>query len=168
LTKIETNAKEVKKLKKILVLLVVMAFMSIAVSAFAATTTQNLLVSASVANSCRITSVTDVNFSTPYDPTDASPNDSGQGDFTFSCTRGTNYDLYITGTRQMTNGTDNLSYQLYQEAARSNTWPAALPGVAGTSANNAPVTVGIYGRIAAGQDVGAGAYNGTVVITVEY
>ena len=155
-------------MKKILVLLVVMAFMSIAVSAFATTETQNLLVSASVANSCRITSVADVNFSTPYDPTDTSPNDSGQGNFAFRCTRGTNYDLYITGTRQMTNGTDNLNYELYQEAARTNTWPSALPGVTGTSASNAPVTVGLYGRIAAGQDVGAGAYNGTVVITVDY
>ncbi len=155
-------------MKKLIVSMLALIFILSAASVYAATVTSNLTVTASVAESCRITSVTDVNFSTPYDPTDISPNDSGQGDFTFRCTRGTDYDLYITGIREMTNGIDNLSYELYREAARTNSWPSALPGVTGTSANNAPVTVGIYGRIAAGQDVGVGAYSGTVTITVEY
>ena len=156
-------------MKKVLIVLVTMVFVLATTSAFAATATQGLLVSANVAASCRITSVTDVTFLTPYDPTDPVPNDSGTGDFTFRCTRGTSYDLYIAGLpREMTDGTDLLSYELYQDAARTSAWPSALPGVGGVSANNAPVTRNIYGRIAALQDVGVGAYSQTVTITVEY
>ena len=118
-------------MKKLIVLIMAVAFILTATSAFAATATQGLLVSANVVASCRITNVTNVTFLTPYDPTDPVPNDSGAGDFTFSCTRGTSYDLYIAGLpREMTDGTDLLSYELYQDAARTSAWPSGLPGVA--------------------------------------
>jgi len=151
-----------------MIFLIMVALLLTASTAFAATATQSLTVSVTVPNLCRITSVTNVTFTTPYDTTDSNQNDSGQGDFIFRCTRGTNYDLYITGTRQMTNGTDNLNYLLYQEAGRTTLWPAAAPGVTGTAASNAAITTGIYGRIPALQDVSVGNYSGTVTITVEY
>jgi spore coat protein U-like protein len=155
-------------MKKTMIFLIMVALLLTASTAFAATATQSLTVSVTVPNLCRITSVTNVTFTTPYDTTDSNQNDSGQGDFTFRCTRGTNYDLYITGTRQMTNGTDNLNYLLYQEAGRTTLWPAAAPGVTGTAPSNAAITTGIYGRISALQDVSVGNYSGTVTITVEY
>jgi spore coat protein U-like protein len=155
-------------MKKTMIFLIMVALLLTASTAFAATATQSLTVSATVPNLCRITSVTNVTFTTPYDTTDSVQNDSGQGDFTFRCTRGTNYDLYITGTRQMTNGTDNLNYELYQEAGRTTLWPAAAPGVTGTAPSIVPITHGIYGRIPALQDVSVGNYSGTVTITVEY
>jgi spore coat protein U-like protein len=68
----------------------------------------------------------------------------------------------------MTNGTDNLNYELYQEAGRTTLWPAAAPGVTGTAPSIVPITLGIYGRIPALQDVSVGNYSGTVTITVEY
>ncbi len=155
-------------MKKLIVLIMAVAFILIATSAFAATATQGLLVSANVIAACRIESVTNVTF-TDYDPTDPNPNDTGTGDFTFRCTRGTNYDLYIAGVpREMTGGAFLLSYELYQDAGRSSAWPSGLPGVAGSSLNSAPVTRNIYGRIPADQDVGVGAYSQTVQITVEY
>jgi spore coat protein U-like protein len=155
-------------MKRTMILLIMMALVLTASTAFAATATQSLTVSVTVPNVCRIASVTNVAFSTPYDTTDSNQNDSGQGDFSFRCTKGTNYDLYITGTRQMTNGTDNLNYLLYQEAGRTTVWPAAAPGVTGTAPSNAVTTMGIYGRIPALQDVSVGNYSGTVTITVEY
>ncbi len=155
-------------MKKTLIVLVTMVFVLAATSAFAATATQGLLVSANVVASCRIVSVTDVVF-TDYDPTDPLPNDTGTGNFTFRCTRGTSYDLYIAGIpREMTDGTYLLSYELYRDAARSSAWPSGLPGVGGASPSNAPVTRNIYGRIPAEQDVGVGVYSQTVTITVEY
>jgi spore coat protein U domain-containing protein, fimbrial subunit CupE1/2/3/6 len=155
-------------LKKIIILLLAMAFIFAATPVFAESTTQNLRVITYVAKACRITSITNVAFSTSYDPTDTSPNDSGRGSFTLRCTRNTNYDLFIAGTRQMTNGSNNLDYELYREAARINVWPSASPGVTGTATNNQPVTRDIYGRISAGQDVQAGVYFDTVTITVQY
>ena len=155
-------------MKKTMIFLIMVALLLTAGTAFAATATQSLTVSVTVPNLCRITSVTNVTFTTPYDTTDSNQNDSGQGDFTFRCTRGTNYDLYITGTRQMTNGTDNLNYLLYQEAGRTTLWPAAAPGVTGTAPSNEAITTGIYGRIPALQDVSVGNYSGTVTLTVEY
>ena len=155
-------------MKKIVIVLVAMMFVLATASAFAETATSSLQVSANVAASCRISSVTNVVFTNPYDPTDPANNDSGTGDFSFRCTRGTSYDLYITGTRQMASGGDTLNFELYTNAARTTTWPSSSPGVTGTSGSNAPITRDIYGRINALQDVQAGAYTGTVTITVQY
>jgi spore coat protein U-like protein len=68
----------------------------------------------------------------------------------------------------MTDGTDTLNYDLYQDISRATVWAAASPGTTGISANNAPNITNIYGRIPALQDVQAGAYSGTVTVTVEY
>jgi spore coat protein U-like protein len=155
-------------MKRTMIFLVMVGLVMAAGTAFAATATQSLTVSVTVPNLCRITSVTNVAFSNPYDTTDATPNDSGQGDFSFRCTKGTNYDLYITGTRQMTNGTDNLNYQLYQETGRTTLWSSASPGVTGTAPSNLAISKDIYGRIPALQDVSVGSYTGTVTITVQY
>ncbi len=135
--------------------------------AMAATATSSLTAAASVASMCRITSVTNLDFGT-YDPTDTANDNDGVGDFTFRCTRGTSYDIYIAGARTMTDGTDTLNFEMYQEVGRITTWPGSLPGVSGVSANNAPVTRGIYGRIPALQDVQAGNYLGTVTVTINY
>src|SRR4030065_2345276 len=124
-------------MKRTMIFLITMALVMTASTAFAATATQSLTVSVTVPNLCRITSVTNVTFGTPYDTTDSVQNDSGQGDFSFRCTKGTNYDLYITGTRQMTNGTDNLNYLLYQEDGRKTLRPAAAPGGTGHAPSNA-------------------------------
>jgi len=157
-----------KEMKRLIVLMTVMAFMIIATSAFAQQTTSNLDVSASVNANCSITGVTNIIFATPYDSTDPSPNDDGSGNFTFRCTKGTAYDIYITGARQMTSGPEILNFLLFQEAARTTSWPDVSPGVTGTSANNSPITLDVYGRITELQDVATGAYAGTVVITIDF
>jgi spore coat protein U-like protein len=135
--------------------------------AMAATATSSLNVSATVTKSCRVTGTTAISFGN-YDPTDTSNVDAA-GDFTFQCTKNTNYSLYITGTRQMTDGSNNLGFEIYSDAGRSTVYPAALAGaITGTSANNSPDTKNLYGRISAGQDVPTGSYSRSLTVTVEY
>lgn len=154
-------------MKKLMLIVIGLVLILSTVSAMAQTDTTALTASATVMGSCRLTSVTNLDFGT-YDPTNPANDDDGVGDFTFRCTRGTNYDLYISGVRTMTDGTDTLNYDLYQDISRATVWAAASPGTTGISANNAPNITNIYGRIPALQDVQAGAYSGTVTVTVEY
>jgi spore coat protein U-like protein len=65
-----------------------------------------------------------------------------------------------------------LNYDLYLNPARTNVWG---DGTGGTSTytnvdppNNQNVTVQIYGRIPASQDVSAGAYSDTVLATINF
>lgn len=156
-------------MKRLLAVVIVTVVLMAASAALAATDTATLNVSATVVANCRIISTSAINFGN-YDPTDTNPLDAA-GSFDFRCTKGTSYDLYITpatGSRTMTDGTDTLNFELYTDAGRVSAWPSALPGMAGVAASNAPDTANVYGRIASGQDVGAGGYNGSVTVTIEY
>lgn len=154
-------------MKRILIVLVAVAVVFMSAKAMALTDTNNLTSTVDVVAVCNIESVTNLDFVT-YDPTSATDDDDGVGDVVFRCTRGTNYDVYITGARTMTDGTDTLNFEMYTDAARTAAWASAAPGTTGVSANNAQITLDIYGRITALQDVQVGTYNGTVVVTVEY
>jgi len=156
-------------MKRILLILVAAAVVLVSVNAMAATDTSNLTSTAVVPAICNIESVTNLDFGT-YDPTSGTDDDDGVGDVVFRCTKGTAYDVYITGARTMTDGTDTLNFEMYTDAPGGTLWPSVSASgvVAGTAASNAQITVDIYGRITALQDVQAGTYNGTVVVTVEY
>jgi spore coat protein U-like protein len=152
--------------KRLLIPLIIVAFVLTAGSAFAATATNTLNASVNVVNGCRVLSVTDINFGS-YDVTDPTDLDAA-GDFTFRCTKGTAYEIYITGARTMTDGTDTLNFELYTDPARTSAWQSAASGSTVTAASNAPATMDVYGRIPAQQNVGVGAYTGSVTITVLY
>jgi spore coat protein U-like protein len=154
-------------MKRILMILVAVAVALASVNVMAATDTSNLTSTAVVPAVCTISSVTNLDFGT-YDPTSATDDDDGVGDANFRCTKGTAYDVYITGARTMTDGTDTLNFEMYTDVGRTAAWASASPGTTGTAASNAIITLDIYGRITALQDVQAGTYNGTVVVTVEY
>ena len=154
-------------MKKIIIVLSVLVMMLAVGSAYALTDTNALTSTVSVASICSISSVTNLDFGT-YDTTSATNDDDGVGDVTFSCTKGTAYDVYITGTRTMTDGTDTLNFDMYTDVGRTTAWPSIAPGVTGTAIDNTGITQNIYGRIAASQDVQVGTYNGSVTVTVEY
>jgi spore coat protein U-like protein len=71
--------------------------------------------------------------------------------------------------RTMRNGAEILEYNLYREAAYQNVWG---DGTGGTQSHSAlltllvPVTVTVYGRVPAGQNVAAGSYGDSVVATI--
>ena len=74
--------------------------------------------------------------------------------------------------RTMRKGSEILQYNLYRNAARTNIWG---DGTGGTSVytranppNNNSVSLTIYGRIPALQDVSAGSYTDTVSAVINF
>jgi spore coat protein U-like protein len=127
--------------------------------------------------SCTITAV-GVSFGT-YDVFGGSPLDS-TGSVTYNCLSvlGTiTIDLSRGGAptfspRRMLRSAETLNYNLYLDAARMTIWGNATSGTSHYGPVTPPlltnVTVTIYGRIPAGQDVSAGSYTDTVVATINF
>jgi len=150
--------------------------------ASAATATANLTVSATISNTCTITTAA-VAFGA-YDPIVANATSplNGTGQITTTCTAGASPVITLgqgsnagggstnpAPVRRMANGTNYMAYALYQDSGRSTVWgntPATAPAaVAGTGlAQNTTV----YGQVAAGQDLPAATYTDTVVATVTF
>jgi spore coat protein U-like protein len=76
------------------------------------------------------------------------------------------------GPRRMNQGAEILTYNLYTNAGRSQIWGDGTGGTAVYSRNNPPnnsdVTVVVYGRVPADQDVSAGSYSDTVSATINF
>lgn len=143
------------------------SFFALASGAMAAQDTGTLNVNANVQSVARITSITDINFGN-YDPTSLTDLDA-DGDVSVRATKGLAYNIYIGSDRVMTDGTDNLNYELYVDAGRTTAWGSTLATAENyTSAGNAISTKNIHGRVPALQDVQAGAYSDTVLITLEF
>ena len=68
--------------------------------------------------------------------------------------------------RQMEFGTEYLTYNLYEDAARTIVWDNTPKGLA--PGYTFPVTIPIYGRLPGGQIVSPGTYTDTVVATVYF
>ncbi len=132
---------------------------------------------AMAAPSCDI-STTSVSFGT-YNVFSATPLDS-TGSVSSKCTgNAANITIALDrggaasfNPRQMLKGTEALNYNLYRDAARTTIWG---DGTGGTSVYSDPsppnglvVTITIYGRIPAGQDVSAGTYTNTVTVTITF
>ena len=156
-------------LKKLITLSAASAAIVLSGMSHAATATGTLSANASVPSVCNIAGVTDITFGS-YDPTSATPTDAN-GDVGVRCTKGTAYEVFISTVRTMTDGTDTLNFELYNDVSGGTVWGDVVGhagNVSNTPASNAPTTHTIYGRIPALQDVGAGNYAGSVTITVNY
>lgn len=157
-------------MKLFMTAITMIAILMFSVGAMAATDQTPLAVSANVVGHCRMISTTSVVF-VDYDPTDTANNDTGVGDMTLRCTKGTNYKLYIEGTRTMTSGTENLNFLLFSDLGRTAAFPSDNSSTIGGTSTTAStdITQSIYGRIPAGQDVTAGlTFSQTLQATVEY
>ena len=151
------------------------ALVAAAVSVQAASKTDNLTASASVANNCTITTAA-LAFGA-YDPVvanAASPLD-GTGTVTVACTKNasTTIDLgngaNFSGTRRMTDGTDFLSYLVFSDAGRTTAWgTGAGNNVAYVAPDKNSKDLTAFGRVTAGQDVDAGNYSDTIVATINF
>jgi spore coat protein U-like protein len=138
--------------------------------------TANLTVSASVSNNCTISAAA-ISFSA-YDPVvaNATANLDGEGRVTIACTKGAVPTIALGAgsnasgsTRRLASGSEMLTYELYQNSARSTVWNGG-GGIMTTSAapSKTPRDFTVYGRISGGQDVAAGSYTDTIVATVNF
>ena len=144
--------------------------------AAASTATTTMGVSANVHSACVVTS-NNLSFGN-YNPTTGSPTDA-TSTFNVTCTTGTSFTVGLNAgatsgatvtTRQMANGASALGYALYSDTARTTNW-GNTPGTdtpAATIAGSSASTFTIYGRIPAQQNVAAGAYTDTIIITINY
>jgi spore coat protein U-like protein len=172
------------KMTKLFLLLASISVLAISSDrgATAATATYNLSVTASVIKACTI-GTTAVAFS-PYDPTDATANNTGQGTVTIKCTPGTAPTVALglgnnvtTGNQRnmkdiATGGTNLLQYGLFQDNNRSIAWGDGAQGGAVVTpspvVDNKAVTFQVYGQIPALQSVPEASYADLVVATVNF
>jgi spore coat protein U-like protein len=135
-----------------------------------------MLAPARVEAACSITT-TGVSFGT-YDVFQASPVDS-TGSVRYQCTGSTGTFTISLGTgssgtfqpRTMVSGAERLNYNLYLDAARTSIWGDATGGTSWFMESNAsgkPVTITVFGRIPPGQDVAAGTYTDTIIVTIQF
>lgn len=140
----------------------------------ASTSTATLTVQAQVLGECSATNAT-LDFST-YDPL-SSGNLDQSTTIAVTCTKGTTASIGLDlgshasgSTRQMSNGTDAIAYELYSDAGRSTVWgnSAATDVDLAAAPSNSARTVTIYGRAAGSQNVGVGSYSDSVTITLTF
>ena len=153
-------------------------------AALAATAIGSLTVNASVAATCRVSSTSTVSFGA-YDPT-ASSNLQVAGAIAIACTKNTaiisidlDNGLHVSGTtRQMSDGTDVIAYQLFKPStnaagaacAYTTAWTTGTTNglVPPLAPDNSPRSFNVCGQTTQGSNVGVGAYTDTVQVTVNY
>lgn len=133
---------------------------------------------AAAVGECSFNSVSGVNFGA-YDVFNNTPTDS-TGTITYTCisllapitidlSQG-NASSYVP--RQMRQGVETLAYNLYLDAARVSVWGDGTGGTSRYGPVTPPllsqVTVTIYGRIPARQNVSAGQYTDTITATINF
>ena len=141
--------------------------------------TAKMDVTALVVSNCRMT-LTPLSFGS-YDPLGANATQELDATATLSltCTRDSIATIAIdrglnpTGgslTRRLASGTQRLDYEIYRDAARTETWSAGTNAVRYVSAAGISATseLMVYGRIPSGQDVASGNYNDVVTATVDF
>jgi spore coat protein U-like protein len=74
------------------------------------------------------------------------------------------------GSRLMSDGSQRLAYQLFQDSSRASVWGKGADSVSvlGTSSFSNPHTLTIYGRIPPGQEVLSGSYHDVVTAVVDF
>ncbi len=150
-----------------------------ATPAMAGTAASNLDVGANVTSNCSISTAA-INFG-DYDALNPNPKD-GTGSVTITCTIGSAASIKLgqgnnpgaassdaSPLRTLGNGGgDFLSYQIYQDGARSTVWGNTAGTGVSVTGTGAEVTRTVFGRIPPGQNLPAGAYSDTVVAQVAF
>jgi len=156
-------------------------FVSIAPTAFSGTVNNNLTVTATVISSCSISS-SPVAFGN-YDGivTNATTALTGNGSLTVTCTTGSPANIQLgqganpaTGStaavplRRLANGTNYLSYSLFQNSALTTVWGNTTGTGAVYTGTGTSSTVTVYGSVASGQNEPVGSYSDTVVASITF
>jgi spore coat protein U-like protein len=123
-------------------------------------------------------SATSVNFGT-YNVFDTTANDT-TGTVSYRCTGNTSV-VSITlsagsstgfSPRNLTGTADTLTYNLFTDAARTSIWGDGTGSTASyqrsSPPNNTTITVTVYARIPASQDVQADTYRDNITVTINF
>jgi spore coat protein U-like protein len=145
-----------------------------ALAAHAATRTATFRVSATVQSDCTITA-TDLAFGTLGL---LAANVDATSTLTITCTSGANYQIALNpGTvsgstiedRKMASGTNQLGFQIYRNAARTQVWgQTSGMDTQGGTGTGAVSTVTVYGRVPPQLTPPAGTYETQITATISY
>jgi spore coat protein U-like protein len=150
-----------------------LASLAMAVNAYAGTATQNLSVTAVVANTCYIDSSSIVNVSFGNIDGLFSSNTEASGSFGVQCTNAANYSIQFDGGQNSNTGgarlydgsSQYIQYGLYVDSAYSNPWTTSQSQIG----NGLAQSYTIYGLIPSGQSpVSAASFSDTQQITVSF
>lgn len=149
-------------------------------SVFAATATNSMTVTATVANSCAFASVTDTSFGT-LDGLFSSNLSVSNGSIVAICTSGATYSIALgvgnnlsSGNRRMANGSNFITYQIYSDSGETTLWGDGTAGIGSTrtglSGTGTNQTYTVYARIPTTPQtpVPSGSYTDTVTITITF
>ena len=146
----------------------------VAVPAYAGSNQTTFKVSANVDANCTI-AANDLAFG-GYDPAGSAVD--GQSQITVTCTNSAAWKVGLdaggfsgatTSTRKMTGPSGySLAYGLFTDAARTSNWGNGAADTLSGNGTGGAQAVTVYGRIAAGQNVGAGGYEDTITATVTF
>ncbi|GAB2501143.1 spore coat U domain-containing protein [Pseudoxanthomonas sangjuensis] len=155
--------------------LLVLAGAALATPAFAQTASTTFDVTITITSTCSIDAptATDVAFGThPSTETDV----DADGLLNVNCTLGTPYDIALNeglngadvATRAMSDGANEVPYQLFQDAGRTTVWgeTAGIDTLAGTG-SGAVQEIPVYGRVPS-TNFPASSYTDTVTATITY
>lgn len=151
-------------------------------TAYAATDTDNLSVTATVTANCTI-STSPVAFGS-YDPISshaATPLDAS-GSLSVTCTSGSSAEVTLgqganadAGSsddaplrRMSDDGTNFLSYALYSDAGLTTVWGNTASSDVELTGTGSAQALTVYGQVASGQSVPAASYSDTIVATVTF
>lgn len=155
------------------------AVLGIPLALHAATKTATFRVQATVQSDCTI-NATNLDFGNVSAATGAlSTNVDAASQITITCTPNAAYSIMlnagdVTGStiadRKMSNGAQQLSYQLYSDAARSQLWGDGSAGssAVGGTGNGTSQTLPVYGRIPPQTLPPVGNYLSNVTATITY
>ena len=139
-------------------------------AAHAVTATSTFQAKIIIQNDCTVSSPNALDFGTVGL---LSTNKDTSMDFTVTCTNGAAYTISMDNgqnasgsTNRMKNGTEYVSYELYQDNGYTTVWDTSST-VGGTGTGTAQ-TYTVYGRVPPQPTPSAGTYTDTVTITVSY
>ncbi|WP_348719784.1 spore coat U domain-containing protein [uncultured Alcanivorax sp.] len=141
-------------------------------SANAGNVTSNYTLTAQVniPDQCQV-SATNLDFGTRNTPLTQADSTST---VTVRCTNTTDFEVGLngglTGSRQMSNGTDQVAYELYQNSGRTVVW-GNLPGARRTGigqGTGSAQNLTVFGRVFADPNAEAGSYSDTVTVEVTF
>ena len=146
-------------MKKLISIAAAAALLAFAGSAFAAATSTNLTVSASVAAACTASTTTQINFGA-LDPINGAAITNAAGAILVNCTQGTGYTLTAPATETIAN---THTGELISYTPSTPAVPANDGAVAGK-----PYVISASVAKTAYANAPAGAYSGTLTVTVNY
>ena len=96
------------------------------------------------------------------------------GTITVSCQSASTYSISLSPgvgslvARRMTNGVNQLAYNLFTDPQRLTIWGDGSAGTTTVNATGTGASYTVFGRIPAGQNAYVGSYSDTIIVTVTY